>query len=146
MPTKKSEQCSRCGGRHELPVPRCMRYNGWTNYETWCVGLWVDNDQGSHEYWREAAREQLEEVTAGRESGKLDPPYSSQTIQQQAAGYLAEHLKDSHEEGSAELLKAGRSEASIFADLIGAALSEVNWYEIAEHMIDTAASERAKAS
>ena len=23
-------------------------YNGWTNYETWAVGLWIDNEQGSY--------------------------------------------------------------------------------------------------
>ena len=32
-------------------------YNGWYNYETWCVNLWMDNDQGSHEMWREHARD-----------------------------------------------------------------------------------------
>ena len=21
-------------------------YNGWTNYETWCVKLWIDSDEG----------------------------------------------------------------------------------------------------
>jgi len=21
-------------------------YQGWTNYETWCVKLWMDNDEG----------------------------------------------------------------------------------------------------
>ena len=31
------------------------RYNGWTNYETWAVNLWIDNDQGSYTYWREQA-------------------------------------------------------------------------------------------
>jgi len=29
-----------------------MKYNGWTNYETWIVALWIDND---HQYWRERA-------------------------------------------------------------------------------------------
>ena len=23
-------------------------YNGWTNYETWNVALWVDNDEASY--------------------------------------------------------------------------------------------------
>ena len=30
-------------------------YNGWYNWETWSVNLWMDNDQGSHEMWREIA-------------------------------------------------------------------------------------------
>ena len=25
-------------------------YNGWTNYETWAVNLWLDQDQ---DYWQE---------------------------------------------------------------------------------------------
>lgn len=23
-----------------------MSYQGWTNYETWAVSLWLDNDKG----------------------------------------------------------------------------------------------------
>jgi len=26
-------------------VPDKQSYNGWTNYETWCVNLWLTNDQ-----------------------------------------------------------------------------------------------------
>ena len=35
-------------------------YNGWYNYETWMVNLWMDNNQGSHEMWREIARESID--------------------------------------------------------------------------------------
>ncbi len=26
-----------------------MSYNGWTNYETWCVNLWLINQEGSND-------------------------------------------------------------------------------------------------
>lgn len=32
-------------------------YNGWTNYETWLVKLWMDNEQSSQQYYREIAKE-----------------------------------------------------------------------------------------
>ena len=28
-------------------------YNGYTNYQTWNVALWIDNDQGLHEMCQE---------------------------------------------------------------------------------------------
>ena len=43
-------------GRHDrllynqLGVHKAMSYNGWTNYETWNVALWMDNDETSYQY------------------------------------------------------------------------------------------------
>ena len=28
-------------------------YNGWTNYETWNVALWINNEEGLYEFARE---------------------------------------------------------------------------------------------
>jgi len=28
-------------------------YNGWRNYQTWNVALWIDNDEGLHELAQE---------------------------------------------------------------------------------------------
>ena len=28
----------------EIPTPPDTSYNGWKNWETWCVNLWLDND------------------------------------------------------------------------------------------------------
>lgn len=32
-----------------------MSYNGWTNWETWNVVLWVDNDEGLYNARRDAS-------------------------------------------------------------------------------------------
>lgn len=31
-------------------------YPGWANFETWAVGLWMDNDPPACDYWIDAAR------------------------------------------------------------------------------------------
>jgi len=45
-------------GRHDrllnnqLGVHKAMSYNGWANYETWNVALWMDNDEESYQLAR----------------------------------------------------------------------------------------------
>lgn len=105
------------------------RYNGWTNYETWLVALWQDNDEGSYRYWRDVARHTYDVAEAS-------PGF---TKAEQAALDLSDMLKDSYEEQKDTVVEAGV--ADVWADLLGAALCEVNWYEIAEGMIEEAAGE-----
>lgn len=93
-------------------------YNGWTNYETWNVALWIDNEQGSQLYWKETAEEAYRDAERG-EDRKWD-----------AVCAVADRLKDEINEAAPDL------GATCFADLLGAALSKVNWHEIAEHYID----------
>jgi hypothetical protein len=98
-------------------------YNGWTNYETWNVNLWMTNDQGSSEHFANMAQEEWDQA------GALDPAYEGQTRKQQTACNLADHLKEWHEEALPEL-------EGFAADLLNAAMSEVNWYEIAENLLE----------
>lgn len=106
------------------------RYNGWTNYETWNVALWLDNDQGSSEYWNETAQEYYDNAEAER----------SFTRKERAALDLADRLKSEIEEAN----PLG-SEASMFSDLMSAALGEVDWYEIAGHYLDEVEEETEAA-
>ena len=103
-------------------------YNGWTNYETWNVKLWMDNDQGSYAYYGEVAQECYDAAEPSER-----PRF---TKDEQATLDLSARLKDEYETAMHDWLEESGKSASVWADLIGAALSEVNWHEIAEHMID----------
>lgn len=92
------------------------KYNGWTNYETWNLALWIDNDQGSYEHWRERASQVLED--------KGGPAYI-----EEAACDLADELKSETEDNKPEV-------SGFYGDVLNAAISEVNWYEIAMNWLD----------
>lgn len=96
-------------------------YNGWYNYETWLLKLWIDNEEGSSRYWDEVAQETYDEAEAER----------SFTREERAALTLSDRLKSEFEEANPLA-----DQASFWCDMINAALSEVNWYEIATHYID----------
>jgi len=89
----------------------CKEYNGYTNYETWCVNLWLDNDEGLYEIVTNMTKDALKTGS---------PAYE-----------LSQALKDLHEnENPLE------SETNVYSDLLQASLDSVNWYEIAENWIE----------
>ena len=98
------------------------KYNGWTNYETWAVNLWLTNEEGSYNYWQQEARETFDQVDLSEHT------YSSR---QDAAKYaLSERMKDDITENIPDGVNG------MYADLLGAAISEVNWSEIAESFLE----------
>lgn len=112
-------------------------YSGWTNYPTWAVKLWIDNDQGSYIYWRGQATECAE--IASIADGTAD---SEERAHREAVYELAEQIKDEHEEGydyrrTAVFpnLASHEVEATVYDDLMSYALGRVNWHEIAESLI-----------
>lgn len=98
-------------------------YNGWTNYETWLVKLWMDNEEGSDSFWREQANAAFKQAEAD----------GTFTQAENAAFALADVLKELHE-SAAEA--AGVPTNGFVADLFNAALSEVNWHEIATSLLE----------
>ena len=80
----------------------CKEYNGYTNYETWCISLWLDNDEGTQDYMIDLTKQARK-------------PY-----------LLADMIKEYVEE-----YNPLASDASMYSDLLGAAISNCNFDEIA---------------
>jgi len=90
-----------------------MSYNGWKNYETWAVGMYLDGNYDGEGTYREVLA-LVEEV---REESP-EPVYR-----------IADALKDLVYENVAE-------PGGLAGDLIGGALSEVDWHRLAEAQLE----------
>jgi hypothetical protein len=97
------------------------KYNGWTNYETWNCKIWIDNDQGIQEYWKDYAKN----ITP-IENEYMDEPRCK-------VHALADALKDKFEQQAEDHVP---SMVGFFADIMNAALNRVNWIEIAESLLE----------
>jgi hypothetical protein len=88
----------------------CEQYNGWVNYETWNMALWLGNDQG--------LQEECERMTN-----------MAATV-----GELATMLESFCEEMFlGEDTDAGKLTAGPASDLLTHAWGKIDWYEIADH-------------
>ena len=81
-------------------------YNGWTSYESWLVALWIDNDSSQQGYWLQEAKY-----------------YNGNAYE------LSKALKEHYY----EMLP---NDAGIIADLLRASIDSVNFYEIAENLLE----------
>ena len=93
--------------------------NGWTNYETWLANLWFD-DAFSDD--ADTALERAAEDTDGTE------------IKAEAVRALAETIEEAIVAATTE--ETSIPESGFVADILNAALREINYREIAEHYID----------
>lgn len=101
------------------------RYNGWTNYETWCVHLWLSNEEGSYRYWRKEARKQRSKAPSC-----ANVTEGIWNVEDAAMFNLADQMKSELE------VALPIEAASMFSDLLTAALSEVDWHEVAEAFLE----------
>lgn len=102
-------------------------YNGYKNYETWAVALWIDNEEPLYRERLDRIFYTLEDASANYETECTVK--SVVTIEDYARHRVADMLKDWIGEMSPDL------GASLWADLLNAAISEVDWNELAEHWI-----------
>ena len=97
------------------------KYNGWTNYETWNYKLWMDNDQGSYNCVMNQAKEIMNNSTVDKTFTKIE----------NAKLTLMAMLKDECESNNPLI-----DQANTYSDMLSAAISEINFYEIASSIID----------
>ena len=101
-----------------------MEYNGWSNYETWLVNLWLGEGiigelHGVEEQARAFAENNgSDETIAAYEMGKWLKEEVTNTLPEAAVGLVT--------------------------DLLGASLSRVDWREIAKHYTDQAIQNEAE--
>ena len=86
----------------------CKQYQGWSNYETWCYKLWIDNDQCLQEEVLYQARKM--------------------TVYN-----LSKYLEDLIEDHNPL-----QGHASMYGDLLMSAIENIDHYEIAESFIEEA--------
>jgi hypothetical protein len=92
-------------------------YNGWSNYETWLVKLWIDNDgyAGGAESVADQAKYFLSRDTAEGEE-------ATEALARWIEDAIDQDIDNSDEKALTE---------GLFADLLGRSLGKVNWDEIA---------------
>jgi len=102
-----------------------MAYNGYENYETWAVALHISNDEKLYNRWRALAGS-VQAAAAATET----------FTQREVVVYdLADQLRDTLQESAADQELAGRY-SGVMSDLLMAGLSEVDWHEVAESLLD----------
>lgn len=103
----------------------CEAYNGWQNYATWAVHLWLTGDELSYNRWRSVARGALH--AAARVPVEERHGFTTEECARIA---LAEVLR---EKLSADPVV---EQASLTADLLTWALAQVNWQNVASALLE----------
>ncbi len=85
------------------------KYNGWTNYATWRVGLEIINDMRLDDFGVKYD---------GEEHNMIDTSGLADAMRD----FVQDHIEETSE--------------GIAKDYAFAFVSDVNWYELAEHMIE----------
>jgi hypothetical protein len=108
-------------------MPDADTYNGWSNYPTWAVNLWLQNDEP---LYRETLRRVGEAISRADDNEDEHPYWTKEEGRRYST---ADVLKEWVEEDLAPDLGA-----TFGADLLGYALDCVDWDEIADAWLEDA--------
>jgi hypothetical protein len=105
-------------------------YNGWKNYPTWAVNLWLSNDEGLYNWALEAVQAEYQDAAEC-----INVRDGIWTLEQARRFNTADRLREMIEE-LPYVTDDDPFPAGIPADLYGWALGCVEWHEIADAWIE----------
>lgn len=116
-------------------------YEGWKNYPTWAVNLWLSNDEGLYEMTREAVRDEYADA-----ENCINVRENIWTIDEARRFNTADRLREMVEElgvtvDSGHTYPVNGQPVGFSADLLDYALGQVDWHEIAAAWLEDVSAE-----
>lgn len=109
-----------------------QRYNGWANYPTWAVELWLSNDEGLYEQAREMAQDAFDAAPDDQNVSE-----GVWTVEQAMRFNLADAFRKWVETVALAPMDNPEAFTGMTGDLVQYALGEVDWEEIAASWLDS---------
>lgn len=107
----------------EIKAPeRDTTYNGWSNYETWVVKLWIDSDGYAGG---------ADTVATQAKYFRDENPDDADAATRKLANWIEDAIDQDIDNADDKALTEG-----LWADLLGRSLGKVNWDEIAAAYIE----------
>ena len=97
-----------------------MSYQGWANYATWAVKLWIDNEEPAYCHFQALIEERMRKAR--------DEEDTEKEARDAAELVIAEALEEFHAECMPTV-------TGVYSDLLQSAFDEVHWHEIAASLV-----------
>ena len=115
-----------------------MKYNGWTNYETWNFKLWLDNDQDLHNY----IIGEIKKIKAF--PNKDNKAYEVSNF---LRSYIEDNMPNLNVSTRSQSVHGSMSDKNgFYNDILNAALRDINTYEIAESYLEDLKEDEPKTA
>ena len=109
------------------------QYNGWTNHSTWCVNLWLGNEEWSYRAMTERVLVCIQDTEPeDDDSVRFDSKHKAAAVLEFMGGYGCRCDLREWVETEFQMPTDG-----LAGDLLGSALADVDWEEIAVSWVES---------